>query len=386
LTGTNFTNSGVRSISEGSTNGTISVNTNGTSAEVAVHGLGSNAYSSTSYLPLAGGTMTGTITANGSVLKNSSDTNAITIRGGTDNTSSWIGMWPKNHATTPGVIQLRTSDGTNNASLLCYPDGTITWNNKAVATDVNTGSTNGTISVNGSDVSVYGLGSNAFDSTSYLPLAGGTITGVIKSSVSTVLQRTTNDSYLQVNSGTATANGSSIILCAKSYTGLYGAGSFVINARNDSDGNKNLLGKADGTLTWNGQPIQTTSDKRLKTALKNIPAAVLDAWGDVKWGEFRYLDAKKEKGDEARLHTGLIAQNVKDVFEAHDLDACKYGLLCHETWEEERDDNNKIIRKAGDLWMVRYTEALAMEAAYQRKRADKLEKRIAKLEKLISAK
>lgn len=56
LTGTNFTNSGVRSISTGSTNGTISVNTNGTSAEVAVKGLGSAAYRADSYFSKDGHT------------------------------------------------------------------------------------------------------------------------------------------------------------------------------------------------------------------------------------------------------------------------------------------------------------------------------------------
>lgn len=50
LSGTTFSNSGVRSIASGSTNGTISVNTNGTSKEVAVKGLGTAAYTaSTSY-------------------------------------------------------------------------------------------------------------------------------------------------------------------------------------------------------------------------------------------------------------------------------------------------------------------------------------------------
>lgn len=44
LTGTNFTNSGVRSIATGSSNGTISVNTNGTSANVSVKGLKALAY------------------------------------------------------------------------------------------------------------------------------------------------------------------------------------------------------------------------------------------------------------------------------------------------------------------------------------------------------
>lgn len=56
LTGTNFTNSGVRSVATGSTNGTISVNTNGTSADVAVYGLGSAAYTaSTNYATSAQG-------------------------------------------------------------------------------------------------------------------------------------------------------------------------------------------------------------------------------------------------------------------------------------------------------------------------------------------
>ena len=47
LSGTTFSNAGVRSIATGATNGTISVNTNGTAAEVTVKGLGSAAYVST---------------------------------------------------------------------------------------------------------------------------------------------------------------------------------------------------------------------------------------------------------------------------------------------------------------------------------------------------
>lgn len=48
LTGTNFTNSGVRSVATGTNNGTIKVNTNGTEAEVSVAGLGSAAYTASS--------------------------------------------------------------------------------------------------------------------------------------------------------------------------------------------------------------------------------------------------------------------------------------------------------------------------------------------------
>lgn len=69
LSGTTFSNSGVRSVGTGSDNGTISVNTNGTSANVAVKGLGSAAYTNSNayapadhghsnYLPTSGGTVT----------------------------------------------------------------------------------------------------------------------------------------------------------------------------------------------------------------------------------------------------------------------------------------------------------------------------------------
>lgn len=53
-----FSNSGVRAVATGSTNGTISVNTDGTSAEVTVAGLGSAAFTaSTSYLNTSDYTM-----------------------------------------------------------------------------------------------------------------------------------------------------------------------------------------------------------------------------------------------------------------------------------------------------------------------------------------
>lgn len=56
ITSNVVSNSGVRSVSTGATNGTISVNTNGTSAEVSVYGLGSAAYTaSTSYATAAQG-------------------------------------------------------------------------------------------------------------------------------------------------------------------------------------------------------------------------------------------------------------------------------------------------------------------------------------------
>ena len=142
---------------------------------------------------------------------------------------------------------------------------------------------------------------------------------------------------------------------------------------------------------FSAQSSINTSDARLKTPIETIPDNVLDAWGEVSWGQFKFLDAVKEKGSEnARIHTGLIAQRIKKIFERHGLDAADYGLFCYNKWDaqpEVLDDDGKVQSvavEAGDLYSLRYAEALAMEAAYQRRRADRLEDRVAKLEALIS--
>ena len=149
-------------------------------------------------------------------------------------------------------------------------------------------------------------------------------------------------------------------------------------------GVKDLVLKADGSAIWNGQAIQTSSDERLKTPLLAVPDVVLDAWGDVNWGQFQFLEAISEKGGSARLHLGLIAQRVKEAFEARGLDACAYGILCHDSrpaMEEPAADGNGLVhRNAVDMWSIRYAEAMAMEAAFQRRRAARLEARVAALE------
>ena len=112
-------------------------------------------------------------------------------------------------------------------------------------------------------------------------------------------------------------------------------------------------GLPNGTLTWNGQTIQTSSDKRLKTDFADIPDNVLDAWGKIDWQQFKFISDKEVKGDNCRFHVGLVAQDVKDVCEENNVDILKYGILCH--------DADK------DQWTVRYIEALCMEVAYLRK-------------------
>ena len=50
---------------------------------------------------------------------------------------------------------------------------------------------------------------------------------------------------------------------------------------------------------------------------------------------FRWKDKVAEKGDKARTHTGIVAQEVQSAFSAEGLDASNYGLFTSDTWTNE---------------------------------------------------
>ena len=72
--------------------------------------------------------------------------------------------------------------------------------------------------------------------------------------------------------------------------------------------------------------------------------------------KFKFNDSVAEKGDGARIHVGVIAQDVRDAFLAEGLDPYKYGLFCSDTWTT-LDGNSKT--RLG----VRYEELLAFVIA-----------------------
>ena len=93
-----------------------------------------------------------------------------------------------------------------------------------------------------------------------------------------------------------------------------------------------------------------TSDAREKTAPLPIDDAVLDAWGDVSLVTFKWLNAIQEKGEKnARWHYGVIAQQVRDAFNAHNLDGTAYGLLCYDEWDDvwvevQTNEGEQVLR------------------------------------------
>jgi len=69
--------------------------------------------------------------------------------------------------------------------------------------------------------------------------------------------------------------------------------------------------------------------------------------------KFRWKSAVEEKGDEARVHFGVIAQDLQAAFEAEGLDAGDYGMFIHSTWTDEETGEERS--RMG----VRYSELLA---------------------------
>lgn len=126
--------------------------------------------------------------------------------------------------------------------------------------------------------------------------------------------------------------------------------------------NTQKLGQASNRWSevFAGTGTINTSDERAKADIASIPDAVLDAWADVEWCQFRYNGRN-------RLHIGLIAQHIRDVFERHGIDPFAYGVLCYDEWDDEYDDEGKIVTQAGNLYGVRYDEAQALEAALVRR-------------------
>jgi hypothetical protein len=79
-----------------------------------------------------------------------------------------------------------------------------------------------------------------------------------------------------------------------------------------------------------------TSDRNEKQDIQNLSAFELAVAQEIKslFKTYRWKSAVAEKGDAARIHVGVIAQDVQEAFAKHGLDATRYALWCSDTWYE----------------------------------------------------
>ncbi|WP_061008760.1 phage tail protein [Vibrio sp. CUB2] len=158
--------------------------------------------------------------------------------------------------------------------------------------------------------------------------------------------------------------------------------------------------------------VVNTSDATCKTTPEPIDDSVLDAWADVEFEKYKFLDAISNKGDSARWHIGVIAQKVEQAFASHGLNAFELGLLCFDEWEEQEEikivhpavaaeydpetggvitpeapERVEIVQEfvpAGSRYGVRYEEALCLESALMRRELNRMNKRLLSISNQVS--
>lgn len=94
----------------------------------------------------------------------------------------------------------------------------------------------------------------------------------------------------------------------------------------------------------------TPSDANLKQDIKPISNAECLAALELELVKFKFNSSVTAKGDSARYHYGVIAQDAAVVLEKHGIDINEFAPLCV-TQTKDPDTN-----KAGEVWQVRYTE------------------------------
>ena len=108
--------------------------------------------------------------------------------------------------------------------------------------------------------------------------------------------------------------------------------------------------------------VRTTSDERLKTSITEVDSNLLNKWKDITWKTYKF---KSDVEKNAKLHAGLIAQEVKNTLS--EVDITKYELICEEDGE----------------FSISYQEAQAIENAYLRNEIKNLKEEIKALKELI---
>ena len=155
-------------------------------------------------------------------------------------------------------------------------------------------------------------------------------------------------------------------------SGVITAATFNANTFAFTPGADNTWSLGSAALRWSVVYAATgainTSDANQKQDIESIndaeKATAITIKGLLK--KFRFKDAVAEKGSKARIHFGVIAQEVKQAFTANGLEAENYGLFCSDTWRtlngevvsEETEGATEVTRLG-----IRYDELLCFVIA-----------------------
>ena len=240
-------------------------------------------------------------------------------------------------------------------------------------------------------------------SSTTVPGAGNTTAGTsIRGTDGVFISRTTSDtgaSALQVNKTTGTgaiinlssggttagsvgvANTSEVYFTASggNGTGLYMSNGSTVVPMNGGSVSDNTVDcghpsyRFDNIRATNGT-IQT-SDQNEKQQIASLTTAEITAAKAISalFKTFKWKDKVESKGNAARIHTGVIAQEVQTAMSNAGLDAADYAFWCSDTWTD--DDGNSQTRMG-----IHYPELLAFVGAATEQRLANIESRLTALE------
>jgi hypothetical protein len=243
--------------------------------------------------------------------------------------------------TRSGVVTLISADVTTALGYTPYNAGGAT-----VITTSNIGTYAPTLTGTGAvgtwGISISGNAATASTAT--------TATSATSATTASGLTGSPTITVTQVNTGTINTTGSTLSLSISGtpYVSVNNVNIFFPNTDNTislgSGGNRwSVVYAATGTIN--------TSDASSKQQIKDLSVAE-KAVGQALKGmmkSFKFNDAVQKKGAEARIHFGVIAQDVKSAFEAQGLNAEDYGVFCS-------DD----LPGGGTRLGVRYDELFAL--------------------------
>lgn len=202
---------------------------------------------SSTYLPLAGGKMTGVISFgfSGGGITNTSGGGSIVMRGGTgwDNGASIYLNHTNNDVS--GVFEIVAHNGTSFAKLVGKPDSTLTWKEKNLVR-----------SVNGTNADAAG---NVVLPLNFVPLAGGTMTGGIEFNKDVYIKKSNSTGYLALAGGAEGYNGGGAIVLRGKNAQSGNKGEIVL-ATFDGTNRKSLNLQPNGLLTWGGKNVAIEGD------------------------------------------------------------------------------------------------------------------------------
>ena len=154
-------------------------------------------------------------------------------------------------------------------------------------------------------------------------------------------------------------NGTTSRLTLFGVSGNWGAGADNTQSWGTSSARWSVIYAGTGTIN--------TSDQREKQQVRNLSVAERNVAKKLKDSikAFKFNDAVQIKGEKARIHVGVIAQEVIELFKSEGLDANEYGVLCYDKWDYQPavyDHEGNLATaevQAGDRYGVRYEELFA---------------------------